>query len=312
MIEKTKKYLIPDQRWNIWGIKSRDDFDEKVVTYGKFIEKVPEKIINDYSVVERLLWYSYYYYPLFDEALSKATRIFESAISQRIYDLELDKQNKIKNLSQKIKKLKPFVTDEVYLEWEKAREVRNLFAHPIPGSLFGMVFGAPLQMVNIINCIFLEKKVFEKNEQKLNELQDTSANLRDTLMTFKYNDRKILIWSILPHYCFETENILKSFWIFHPVLISFPQTMEELSFTPPIGMRLKEIKIHENGLKAIDLESDQEIELVITNNARDIELRDRYKTLLESAEKQVKDFYFNYLDSEMSLGIIKFKYEEWW
>lgn len=313
MTQETEKYFNPDPRWKIWGINSRDDFNNKVVVSGRFHNDVPKKIIDDFIIVERLLWYSYFFYPLFDEALSKATRIFESSITHKIKDLDLDKENKIKNLSQKIRKLKPHFSPEAYLEFEKAREIRNLFAHPTPGNLMGMViYGALLQIVNIVNSIFLDQKILDINEQKLKYLQDASSHLRDNLFTYVYKNHKILVWSIIPYNCFEKDSILKSFWIFHPVLQDFPQTMDSLYFSPPIGLTLSNLAIDKNGIKAIDLQTDQEIEVTFTQNPIDIALKDRYKSLLATSDQQVKDTYFDYLDSEMSLGIIKFKYYECW
>lgn len=229
------KYLDPDPRWKALGIISQDEFNNKIIVEGKFHNKVPPKIVEDYIVVERLLFYSYYYYPLLDEAFSKATRIFESGISQRINDLGLNSKDKFLNLDQKIKKLSPHTSSEIIKEWGKTKGIRNYFAHPKSGNVMGIsIHRAFLQMVNIINTIFLDLKIVQANELYLENLRIESKHFSENLLTFDAENKKILIWSIIPYSCFEINGILKSFWVFHPVGKTFPQNLQNFIFTKPI------------------------------------------------------------------------------
>ncbi len=77
-------YLEPDEIWKIFRVKSESDFRDRDLLKGKFHPLVPEKIINDYKIVERLTYYSYFDYSLLDEAFSKSTLIFEASITLKL------------------------------------------------------------------------------------------------------------------------------------------------------------------------------------------------------------------------------------
>ena len=94
MNELIEIFHKPDSRWTIWGADTYDAFIKLFMIYGKFHKDVPKKIVDDFQIVERLICYSYYYYPLIDEAFSKSTRVFESAVRLKLADLGLENWNK--------------------------------------------------------------------------------------------------------------------------------------------------------------------------------------------------------------------------
>jgi hypothetical protein len=307
------QYHIPDRIWKIWNANSHEDFIKNFMVIGKFHDKVPDKIINDYKIVERLLCYSYYHYPLLDEAFSKATRIFESAIKLRLKELGIPDPPKFESLEKKIKKIEPFTSPTVLIEWNKARDIRNAFAHPEAGSLMGIiVLRGFYQMVNIINTVFLDKNVIEENEQLLNNLKAESLHLKEGLFKFQYQGKNILVWSIIPYSFFKTRNIDKSFWVFHPVFTYFPQTTDKLDFSLPICLRLCNLEISEISIKATILKSGEKIEATKTDNPINIDQLKKHKDLIASSEMTVKDLYWHHLESEVTFEVVKFLYDECW
>ena len=308
-----QQYHIPDRIWKIWKADSYEDFIKNFMVTGKFHGKVPEKIINDYKIVERLLCYSYYHYPLLDEAFSKATRIFESAIKLRLKELDIPEPPKFESLEKKIKKIEPFTSPVVLAEWNKARDIRNAFAHPEAGSLMGIiVLRGFYQMVNIINTIFLDKTIIEENEQLLNNLKAEASHLKEGLFKLQYNGKNYLVWSIIPYSFYRVGHLDKSFWVFHPVFTDFPQTTDKLDFSLPICLRLSNLEISVTGIKGTILDSGQKIEVTLTDNPINLNLLKKHKDIIASSEITVKDIYLHHLESEVTFEVVKFLYYECW
>ena len=95
-------YLEPDEIWKIFRVKSESDFRDRYLLKGKFHPLVPEKIINDYKIVERLTYYSYFDYSLLDEAfsaLSLSAKVLYSVLLDRMglsmKNKWLDEENKV-------------------------------------------------------------------------------------------------------------------------------------------------------------------------------------------------------------------------
>lgn len=89
-------YLQPDIIWRSFGVTSDTDFIDKFVLKGIFHSLVPVIIVEDYKLVERLLFYNYFNYPLLDEAFSKSTRIFEASVTLKLEIVGLKKKKDLK------------------------------------------------------------------------------------------------------------------------------------------------------------------------------------------------------------------------
>jgi len=308
-----EEYHRPDERWGLWGINSYDEFIQKFMVIGKFHKGIPPEIIEEYKVVERLLCYSYYHFPLLDEAFSKVTRIFEAAVKLRMEELEIPAKKGYESLYDKIKKIEPFISTTLFEEWIAAKEQRNTFAHPTAGSLKGIIhFRGLFQMVNIINTVFLDKNKIDESEGLLSNLKNESDHFRDGLFKFKFGDKNYLIWSLVPYSCFETQSILKSFWVVNPVLTYFPQTLEKLDFSFPIALRLANLKITKDSFEAENLASGQKVYATLTNDPRNLDLLKRHKELVESSELIVRKHYELRMRFEMGCELTKFLYDECW
>jgi hypothetical protein len=307
------KYHTPDSTWKIWSVHSYGDFIKRFVVQGRFHNHVPSLISNEYPIVERLLCYSYYHYFLIDEAYSKATRIFESAIIQRVNDLGIENKNKYESLEKKINKLKLYTSDEIFMDLNNIRKVRNILAHPSPGQNMGIIIARGfLKIINVINKLFLDLSIINLNDFFLTELKSKSEHLKEGICTFEYNCKNILIYSIFPYACTKSDKILKSLWVFHPVYTDFPQNMEELTFRSPLIYRLKDVEITDEEFKAVDLSTGKSIKAIITNKVENLESLKKFKSLVSSSDEDVKIFNSMNIDSEISYDYEKFLYDECW
>lgn len=312
MNDLIQQYHTPDKRWTIWNANNYERFIKTFMVTGKFHDKVPSVLVDEYKVVERLLCYSYYHYPLLDEAFFKATRIFESAIKLRQKELGLP-MKEFESLEKRIKKIEPFTSPTVFQDWEKVRMIRNYFAHPEAGKLTGItVVRGFYQMVNIINLIFLDKLEIEENEHLLDNLKSKAIHFKQGLFILQFADKKYLIWSLLPYSLFRTKKAEKSFWVFHPVLRYFPQTVEKLDFSFPLYLNLKDISISNDSFEATILDLGQKITITTTDNPINQEQLKKHNEIILSSDYQVKEIYWNYLEAELSFALTKFLYSECW
>lgn len=312
MNDLIQQYHIPDQRWKVWNANNYEDFIKTFMVIGKFHDKVPLVIVEEYKIVERLLCYSYYHYPLLDEAFSKATRIFESAIKIRQEELGIPVKG-FESLEKRIKKIEPFTSSAVFDEWDKARKIRNYFAHPEAGKFLGITVARGFyQLVNIINLIFIDKKEIEENEHLLDQLKAKAIHFKQGLFILHFEDKKFLIWSLLPYSLFRTKEGEKSFWVFHPVLRYFPQTVEKLDFSLPLYLNLKDLNISTDCFEATTLDTGQKIMITPTDNPLNIEQLKKHNEIILASEYKVKEIFWHYLETEMTFELTKFLYSECW
>lgn len=309
--EQISEFLEPDSVWEVFGIKTQEDFVEKFITKGKFHKKVPKSIQKDYRIVERLQFYSYYNFALIDEAFGKSTRIFEASVNIKISELGLESE-KFESLTSKIKKLKKNSSNELNDKWLHAKELRNIFAHHQAGRLMGVaIFNAFKHNINMINSVFLEhQEIFEK-EELLKKIASESKHLKDGLFILEHNDKRFLIWSMIPYTSSFSNNLEKSFWVFHPVYGT--KSINDISdFPPPFKFNLKDLKIKENGLTAKIIETNKSIKIYETKNTLDREIYEKHKLQILDVDLKIKQMYWTVLENDLNKAVSNFIYNYHW
>lgn len=310
-LEDILTYLKPDSIWEVFGAKNQNVFIEKYITKGKFHKNVPKKIIDDYKIVESLQFYSYYNYSLIDEAFAKSTRIFESSIDIKINELGIEKEG-FESLNSKIKRLEKYSSMELIKQWDKAREIRNIFAHQKAGTLMGIILiKAFKHNINMINSVFLEKHEIERKENSLKKLSEESLHLKKGLFILEYNEKKYLIWSIIPYSTnLEFNDKLESFWVLHPVYGT--KKIENISqFPDPFILNLKNIKISENDMVANIVNGEKKINVARTDNIENIEKLKRHQLQMIDIDSELKREYWVLLESEINKKMTEFIYQSW-
>lgn len=305
------EFSQPDLRWENFGIKTQQDFINRFVTIGKFHKNVPESIMNDYKVVERLQFYSYYSYSLIDEAFGKSTRIFEASVDLRISELDMKKKG-FESLASKINKLEKHTSVELHKRWIEVKEIRNLFAHHEAGRQFGItLINVFKHNINMINSVFLRKEEIEEIEESLENLKRRSHHLKKGLFVMKYKGQRILIWSIVPYSCSINSNNEKSFWVFHPVY-KIKMIDDVIDFPDPLMLSLKNVKIMKNGMNAMIIESNEII--TINETVNEVDKKSYKNHLIQMIEIQLnlKQIYWGFLERKIKEAIADFLYNHSW
>ena len=151
---KADDLLIPDERWTIWNCHSFQEYLDRFFIPGKFHTGVPQKVKEAYLSVERLLGYSYYFYPLTEEVHSKMTRIFEMAVREKasIHGIEFKKENpSLKEHCDAFEKHE-VCNKNLLNEIRDIVNLRNIYAHPRNHNYSG-----PIALISIIRILNFPK-----------------------------------------------------------------------------------------------------------------------------------------------------------
>ena len=245
------KWYQPDERWQMWGIKTKEEFVDKFVVPGKFHDKVPKDVVEAFETVTYLMAHAYFYYSIYDEAMSKALLIMEMSIKLKAEELgitlKLPPNKNGKVYDKKLFKIIEEVCRKEHLQFLKpeflrAKKMRNTRMHPTKHTIYGaMGFtnGNAMLFVNVINKLFLNKnelqychvkclnleKLLSKFKQGLFVLEQYSGNyLITSIFDFKYlkiKEREILLLYVQPiiakpKYNIENHN-------YEPLVIAFSQ-----------------------------------------------------------------------------------------
>jgi hypothetical protein len=177
-----KTYLAVDDRWAIFGTNSIDEHIHKNVVKGVFDDTVPKEIIGDFKTIEYLQVYSYYHWPMMDEALSKGLRLLEMAIKLKAKELEIPLRPRLKPKDKNFSLLiREVCAEEPLIQLRESihhlRDFRNILTHMDSNDFVGgtgdIVKHNLMRLVNLINDLFLapdelkSKLVSEKAERAL-------------------------------------------------------------------------------------------------------------------------------------------------
>jgi len=314
------EFLQPDPRWAIWGCQTHEQYLEKYLLSGKFHSSVSVKIKEAYKTVERLIVYSYFYYPMEEEVGSKLTRIFEMAIRIRAQEhgIAIEKKNKTgkitpESLSALINKLKyhPSSHQEWAEEWVDFKNLRNLHAHPMGpnyGAAANLMLVAP--MINVINSIFIEKEWFNAARDKVKVLQNKAEFYSKGVYVLDLSGRRLIITRAIPILVSHDER--RSIWIMEPVGLQFPQNMEEYFSFNPIIIRLSDLYIDGESIKATDYVNDQRIIITPSDHPSDLAYTKNYFLQRNTAEEQVRIVYDQNFNYHLYYESQRFMYDEFW
>lgn len=309
-----RQFNTPDTRWELWGCKTHEDFLQQFLVKGKFHKDVSEDIIKEYTTVEHLVAHSFYYYPMFDEAFSKTTRIFEMAVKISCNQLGVKPSGKGHiPLYAYISKLKEHYGD-LSGDWERERELRNLFAHPEKHFFMGPInrFYAFQHFINIINKLFISKDKLEEVSKNTKALTRKFKDFNKGIFHFDFDDNRYVVESAIPHKCIYKDGKSLSFWEFSPILVKFPQTIDEYSVIKPFYKILLNVELKDGILYGLDVESNKHVMVCKSSNPLDAIVTERYYKMYASSEETVKSFYegdkSNFIAQQLSL----FEYEYCW
>lgn len=307
-------YLEPDITWKSFGVTSDTDFIDKFVLKGKFHSLVPVIIVEDYKLVERLLFYSYFNYPLLDEAFSKSTRIFEASVTLKLEIVGLKKKEGFESLHSKLNRLEKYCSKDLHQQWLSAKEWRNSFAHREAGVLMGITLISALKHnLNMINSLFLEVITIHEKEKEHGTLLKQCEHLLNGLFILDDGNKKILICAARPYTTGIMKNSGKSLWVFIP--ISGNKEINASSDLPKaLILTLEDVYIGANGLSAIESSTKKSISITVTDKFENIEKLVSHNARLNTLEAILPGISLEYmanLKHSISKEIASFLYEDW-
>jgi hypothetical protein len=313
-------FLQPDRRWALWKCQTHEQFIVKYFLPGKFHPAVPEKITEAYKTVERLIAYSYFYYPMTEEVGSKLTRIFEMAVRLRLEELSIKTEKMTKagklipeNLSVLIENLRnhPFSDKEWGKEWVDFKELRNLHAHPTGPNYGGDIsLLAVAPMLNIINSIFITADWFSATRERLKVLQDKVDFYSKGVFVLNRSGIRLLITRAIPIVISHDEK--RSIWIMEPIGLKYPQTMEEYSDFNPMVLRLTDLYIGEDSLNATDYLNNQKIIITPSAHPSDLEITKEYFKQMNTSAEELQRVFNQNSSYHIYYGQERFIYDEFW
>lgn len=286
-----------DGAWKSFGAKNKREFINQFFIPKNCHKDVPEQIIKELEFAEYLQAHSYYFYPMYGDAFSRLTRVFEMAVKTRYKQLGFSIGKK--RLSKLIDKLTFNYPDSFKRSLDWGRFMRNLNAHPEMTTMYGSILKLPLlRMTNIINDIFKEESFFNNNRDSFYKLQNDFNQLNKGLWIFK----KYLIHSIELIWV----NGNNSLWLLHPIYKELPQEEGRLFDLEPFFLHLN--KISYDGViltcKTIDNEL---IKIERTEKKENLLSAKLYENKVESSTEKIKGFVQLTLNHKISFEIEKFK-----
>ena len=182
-----------DQTWEVFGISDKRDYLDQFFIPKNCHSNVPEGIVKELEHAEYLQSHSYYYYPMYGDAFSRLTRIFEMAVKEKARLLNQNIRNK--SLHNIIKDISSDYPEDYCINLNWGRKMRNMNAHPEMSIMYGSILKLPLiRITNIINDVFREASYFDDAKKKLKLIETQFSKFQNGLYIYK----GILIESIIP------------------------------------------------------------------------------------------------------------------
>jgi hypothetical protein len=262
------KWFEVDERWDLYGIKSREDFVEKFVVEGKFHNQVPADIVSAFETVSYLLANSYSHWQLQDEALNKALLIMEMAIKLKANELNIDLKLLPNKKGHVFEKKLSIIIDEIcskselsFLkpDFDRARNLRNHAVHPDRHSFMGGLSQAKGNFMlfnNIINLMFLQDKEIQLLLKNRLVISDKLEVFKNSLFVLETSKHKILIDTIHFHkyVSFNYKELL--ILLVNPILLNVYENLTQNKFPEPLLVILKEFKIEDSKINGFDIENN--------------------------------------------------------
>ncbi|HPI44146.1 MAG TPA: hypothetical protein PLH91_02855 [Tenuifilaceae bacterium] len=265
-------------------------------------------------MVERIIAYSFFYYPLFDEAIAKTTRIFETAVKIRCEQLGIKFSTKGHiPLQQYINKLKPHYPS-LSEEWNRIKVLRNNLAHLDAHKFMGPInrFYAFQHLINNLNRLFITEDFAQIQNKHTQEIAEKSESFYNGVFVLECDNKRFLINGAKPYKMIVNGDKSYSYWIFSPVLREFSKSFNEYNINNPICKYLLNVEILDGCIKGIDLKNQQVVTLSITNNPQDIQNANKFIKDYSNADSSVQEQYEYDTKDFITKNYIQFEYEYLW
>ncbi|MCB9247020.1 MAG: hypothetical protein H6606_11405 [Flavobacteriales bacterium] len=292
-------YFQPDSKWDLpENSTSPNKFVQNHVVHGHFHSGVPEDILLSFETAEHLMAYSYFYWPLYDEALRKILGIFEMAVKLRAKELGIKTKSEKGSvhlsslIDQLIKKGFPR-NRKLIMDW--IRRLRNYHSHPERHNFMG---GSSkyqiIPIVNTINELFYSYSKLKENEHELKRIQRLVASFNDTCFVLETSGKRFLIHRIQPRFVLQKDESLVNIIAFYPILENADSLLKNHAYPEPFTVAIKDCDIEINLIQGVDVSDACELSVYITDNQLDMnrfnEYWEAYHQLSET-DKMIMDSF---------------------
>lgn len=293
-------YFVADDRWEMFGVTSRDQYVGQFVLPGKYHKLVPETVQKAHRTAEYLMAHAWYYWPMYDESLKKMTLIFEIAIKQKAKQLGIDLKQSTKNGKAREKSLNTLIQEihrrepkrQILDSLLRSKNLRNTFAHPTQDSWMGGIQASQDNVkyyVNIINTLFLDYALFEEYLDQLERIENLQQSIDSDLYRITMGRKKLLVHRVLSREVYPSEQ--NPFLLLAlEMVISDSYEVFSKGYTPdPIIIGFKDVELTDVRIRGIDFEKGEDVIIELTDHP------------------QNTNIYKSYLDDLDRLGNVKFK-----
>lgn len=312
------KYHEPDERWAIFRCENFQTFLEKYLVQGKFHAKVPDDIKEAYQTIEYLMAHSYYYYPMYDEAISKLLRTIEMALKFRCKECGIDLKLRFKE--KKMRKSPSF--NDYVIEIEKIepgkklrdilnniRKIRNHFMHPDSNSYSGGIFiYTVFTSVNIINSLFAPEEYFIQIENKVSMYEKSREYFKGKTLVLETQDIRYLVFDFKIIDAVSISNGEKQCLFIECVLPKESQDIDKMAYANPMIIYSENIEFNSNSVSGIDITNNTQFKITVNDHPDNIKMNTEYTeyiSQMENTSPYPNSFRRN---SEISNAITKFRY----
>lgn len=285
----------------IFGGKTFEEYCSNIPEF-YFRKEVPDDVVSNFEVIEKLLVFSFYEYKFIDEAYTKAIYTFEMAMSIR-YNQFSPKAVKagFDTLIKKLDKLNVFDANIDVLE--SIKRVRNHCAHPKRHGFAGIAIWNNIEFINrLIN------ELYDDIDIRL-ERQNLIKNLTDRLQKLNLNNGVVIHINGEPTILYKLELLFinnkhnpKTYLFACTPLFDFEKSQDGSNEVPnTFKSKLINIEFVENALSGISFSASANITFSPINQLKD--LKKDFENWFLKYQKIERRYFFesniNYNESEI-------------
>jgi len=274
-----------DQRWSLY-VESKEEYIEKFVIKGKFHQNVPRDIVDAFETVSYLMAHSYYHWPMYDEAMSKALLNMEMAIKQKAKLLNVATETtnvKGKVVNKKLVEITAGVLRDKHLQFlqddfDRARNIRNSKMHPDNNSYIGAignVQGNIKLFINLINLLFFDALQLQELNDKRKQVKLDLSLFQRGLYILELDDNKILIDKVLDHKYIRDGKTELLLLLVNPLLTDTFEHLSNNRYSAPLIVVFKQFTLGKKVVEGTGI-NNSPIRIYPTAKAENITIHQSY------------------------------------
>ncbi|MDQ8051916.1 MAG: hypothetical protein REI78_02770 [Pedobacter sp.] len=311
-----EEWLRADPTWRALGFASRKAFLGRFLVRARFCPGVPKDVRDAYHTVERMMAYSYYHYPLYDEACRRVLGIFEMAVTIRAVQLLESKGHEVPpnrkfTLNAKIELIS---AEPIYAYFRSQlhliRDFRNSLSHPTDHSFMGGMNLRPIiAIVNVINFIFLDMAQVGINQRRSRELSALFGPFTDGPVVIEAWGKRIVTDGFGFDAMLEiggSEVCLCWFSVVSELTLS---RLKDSVFEEPVVLRLEDLRFLDGKLEARERGTG---DLIVLHRGLTSGERDAYERFFEGFAGLEEIWRFAFMDNnkvKLARAVEDFIYE---